>query len=423
MKRPFLVVCYLVLVTGSAFTLPTTHKISIPQLFNSDSHKYSRYSITRLESSADSDEDKPRGSLSRRQLGELTVATIGLGSSFIATRENEPTEYGLYGVLPIGPYKRKKTIMETIVPGKVWTFDQKFGILNVQVPQRMTIIKLSAGGLFVYDPIAATPECLSFVKGLVKEYGPIKHIVLGSVAIEHKVYAGVFAQKFPSSKVWLQSGQYSFPTNLPDTFLGFPPGRTFAIPSKSDAPEDWKADFDFETLGPIISRDGAFGETVFFHRDSQSLLCTDTVLEVSEEVPPIFDDDPKPLLYHARDTMVERVQNTVEVRKKGWRRVVLFGLFFTPAAIVIKDAKEAINNRRPDINPDFAGIYPFDWVGDDITSFKALQGGLLVAPILQKLILNRYPIETLAFADKVSKWPIKRIIPAHLKVCSYHISF
>ena len=53
---------------------------------------------------------------------------------------------------------------------------------------------------------------------------------------------------------------------------------------------------------------------------------------------------------------------------------------------------EALSNRRPDINPDFAGIYPFDWVGDDVASFKALQGGLLVAPILQKLILNRYPI-------------------------------
>ena len=194
--------------------------------------------------------------LSRRQVGELTVAALGLGTSFIATRENKPTDYGLYGVLPVGPYKTKTTIMENIVSGKIWTLDQKFGILNVQVPVRMTIVKLSTGGLFVYDPIAATPECLSFVKDLVKEHGPIKHIVLGSVAIEHKVYAGVFAQKFPKAQVWLQDGQYAFPNNLPTPFLGFPQGRTKTIPKrKEDAPPEWN-DFEFETLGPVISRDG-----------------------------------------------------------------------------------------------------------------------------------------------------------------------
>ena len=75
-----------------------------------------------------------------------------------------------------------------------------------------------------------------------------------------------------------------------------------------------------------------------------------------------------------------------------------------------------MKERRPDIDSDFAGIYPWDWVGDDKASFKAIQGGLLVAPILQKLILNRVPIETLDFADKVAQWDIQRIIPAHLKV-------
>jgi len=368
---------------------------------------------TRLHVSTDPDLNKQ---LSRRQLGELSIATLGLGASFVGTRETKPTDYGLYGILPIGPYKTKKTIMEVIIPNKIWTLDQKFGILNVQVPVRATIIKLSSGGLFVYNPIAATRECLSFIHNLEKEHGPVKHIVLGTVAIEHKVYAGVFAQKFPDAQVWLQRGQYSFPSNLPESFLGFPIGRTKIFPeNKEDAPEEWKKDFDWETLGPVISRDGAFGETVFFHKDTNTLLCTDTVVEISEEIPPIFDNDHKPLLYHARDTMVEQLEDTEAVRKKGWRRVQLFGFYFQPSAIKIKDFNDAITNRRPDINPDFAGIYPFDWVGDDITSFKAIEGGLLVAPILQKLILNRYPIETLEFADKVKKWPFTRIIPAHMK--------
>ena len=292
-----------------------------------------------LHSSSSDTDPSGTGDLSRRQVGELAFASLGLGVSFFGSLETKPTDYGLWGILPVGPYKRKKTISEAIVPDQVWTFDQKFGILNVQVPLRCTIIKLSGGGLFVYNPVAATKEFVGMVKDLEKQHGPVKHIALGSVAIEHKVYAGVFAQKFAKAKVWLQPGQYSFPSNLPDTFLGFPPGRTFAMPQGlGDAPDEWKTDFDFLTLGPIISRDGAFGETVFYHKATKTLLCTDTVVEVAEEVPPIFEDDPKPLLYHARDTITDVLEDTPEVRAIGWRRVQLFGLFFQPGAIKIKDA-------------------------------------------------------------------------------------
>mmetsp|Transcript_47972 Transcript_47972/g.57841 ORF Transcript_47972/g.57841 Transcript_47972/m.57841 type:complete len:510 (+) Transcript_47972:117-1646(+) len=361
--------------------------------------------------------------VTRRDLGSQITASLGslaLLGSFAATRETKPTDYGLYGVLPIGPYKRKKTIFNEIVPNQIWTLDQKFGILNVQVPVRMVVVKLKGaggrGGLFVYNPIAATPECLTFMRDLERIHGEVKHIVLGTVAIEHKVYAGVFAQKFKNAKVWLQSGQYSFPTNLPDSFLGFPLGRTFALPSDPNdpsVPAEW-SDFEFTTLGPIISRDGAFGETVFLHKPTETLLVTDTVLEVSDDPPEIFEDDHKPLLYHARDTITQVVEDTPETRRIGWRRVVLFGLFFMPSSIKIKASDVALKERRPDINPEFAGIYPWDWVRDELPSFKALQGGLLVAPILQKLILNRYPIETLEFADKVASWKFSRIIPAHL---------
>lgn len=162
-------------------------------------------------------------------------------------------------------------------------------------------------------------------------------------------------------------------------------------------------------------RDGAFGETVFRHKETKTLIVTDTVLEVTEEVPEICELDPAPLLYHARDTVSQVVENTPEVRKIGWRRIALFGLFFTPSAIDIKDADVAFKERRPDINSDFIGIYPWDWVRDDKASFDALTGGLLVAPILQTLILNRNPVEVLEFVDAVSKWDIQRIIPAHFK--------
>ena len=71
-------------------------------------------------------------------------------------------------------------------------------------------VKLSGGGLWILNPIAATRELLDMVHSLEKQHGPVKHVVLGTVAIEHKTYAGVFAQKFPQCTVWLQPGQYDF---------------------------------------------------------------------------------------------------------------------------------------------------------------------------------------------------------------------
>ena len=76
---------------------------------------------------------------------------------------------------------------------------------------------------------------------------------------------------------------------------------------------------------------------VFFHRDTKTLVVTDTTVEVSEDVPLIYESDPAPLLYHARDTVTDVLQDTPEVRKRGWRRIQLFGLFFNPSGIVIKD--------------------------------------------------------------------------------------
>lgn len=380
-----------------------------------------RRDVALRSSSSSSEEDGDGGALSRRQLGELTVATLGLGGSFLATRETKPTDYGLYGVLPVGPYKTRTTVFETLVEGALWTATQKFGILDVQVPQRATVVKYACDGddkpgLFVYDPVAATPEVVSWLRGLEKEHGPVKDIVLGSVAIEHKVYTGVLAQKFPAARVWLQPGQYSFPANLPESFLGFPAGRTRALTADAETPPEWTASgLSWRTLGPFISRDGAFGETVFHHAPTKTLLVTDTVVEVTDEVPPVYDADPAPLLYHARDTVADVVEDTPETRRRGYRRVLLFGLFFQPDAIRIKTVETALAERRPDVNADFAGIYPWDWVGDDAASFEALKGGLLVAPILQKLILNRNPVETLDFATAVSRWDTQRIVPAHLK--------
>jgi Domain of unknown function (DUF4336) len=61
---------------------------------------------------------------------------------------------------------------------------------TIYLLQQLTVIVylLLNGGLFVYNPVApsrahGTRECLGLVNDLVERYGPVKHIVLGSIAL------------------------------------------------------------------------------------------------------------------------------------------------------------------------------------------------------------------------------------------------
>lgn len=331
-----------------------------------------------------------------------------------------------FSLLPLAPGARRKTIFEEIVKNEIWTMDQIQGIVNVNVPVRSTIIKLKEGGLFVYNPLAPTKEVLDFFNELQSKHGKVKYIVLGSLGLEHKSLAASFSQYFTNAQVYLQPGQWSFPFNLPDSFLGFPLGRSQSIPLNiEDAP--WKTDFDHLVLEPLRFKSvGGFSETAFFHKKTQTLLVTDVIIKVPNEPPPIIAEDPRALLYHARDSMLDVVKDTKEERLKGWRRMVLFSLIFFPSGIIVEKLNKVfslLSKISPDMEllgrgsiPFNGGIYAWSWIKSEIPSFKSFQGGLVVAPILQKLILNRESKRVLEWATTISnKWNIKRIIPCHFE--------
>jgi hypothetical protein len=333
-----------------------------------------------------------------------------------------------FSLLPLSPEStgRRKTLLKTIVPQQVWTLDQVQGIINVNVPVRCTVIKLSNGkGLFVNNPVAPTKECIDLVRQIEAEAGcKVRYITLSSLALEHKGTTGAFSRFFPEASVFVQPGQYSFPIQLP-TALFFPFGKRVSEIPQDATQAPWYEDIDHHVLGPLRPPGvGGFAETAYFHRSSKTLLVTDTIVRVDDEVPEIIQDDPRALLYHARDDMFQTVEDTPQNRKKGWRRMVLFGLTFQPSGIKVLDTLASIKmlgqvpaemkKLGEGAIPYDGGLYPWEWVKDDRPNFKALQGGLLVAPILQKLILNREPERVLAWADKVASWGFKRIIPAHL---------
>ncbi|PSB53493.1 hypothetical protein C7B67_02830 [filamentous cyanobacterium Phorm 6] len=321
-------------------------------------------------------------------------------------------------IVPIYPYGKRRTIRKEIVKDTIWTFDQIQGIFYVVVPIRMTVIKLEPEGLLIYAPVAPTPECIRLVNELVAEHGEVKYILLTTVSgIEHKVFVGPFARCFPQAQVFVAPQQWSFPLNLPLSWLGLPAKRTSVLPC--DSSETTLADqFDWAILGPIDLRLGWFAEVALFHRRSRTLMLTDAVVSIPENPPAIVQIDSYPLLFHAKDNALDMVADTHENRRKGWQRIALFAMYFRPSVLEVPPWSGVFTNAI--IAPErsrkaYFGLFPFKWKTNWEHCFEALRGGgrLFVAPILQTLILNRAPRETLDWASRVASWDFARIIPCH----------
>jgi hypothetical protein len=321
-------------------------------------------------------------------------------------------------VLPLYPQGRRRTLRQEIQKETIWIFDQVLGLLYVVVPIRMTVVKLSEGGLLVYAPVAPTRECIRLVRELEAQHGQVKYIILPTTSgLEHKVFVGPFSRYFPKATVFVAPDQWSFPVRLPLSWLGLPLGRTKTLPSDSEkAP--FADDFDYAILKSIPLGLGSFSEVAFYHKASKSLLVTDIVLSIPEEPPAILQLDPYPLLFHAKDHALSSVEDTAENRKKGWQRIVLFMFFFQPSRLEVRSLRKTFQDARKAQNASrkaYFGLFPFHWNADWEDSFNALHSNKLlqVAPILQTLILNRAPEETLHWINKISRWNFEQIIPCH----------
>lgn len=326
--------------------------------------------------------------------------------------------WGWWPLFPLYPFGKRRTIRREVVEGSIWTFDQLQGIFYVVVPIRMTVVKLDGGGLLVYAPVAPTPECVRLVRELVAEHGGVKYIVLPTISgLEHKVFVVPFARCFPDAQIWIAPQQWSFPIDLPLSWLGFPRHRTHILP-RDPRQTPFGDRFEFAILETIDLGPGRFAEVAWCDRRSRTLLVADALVSVPTEPPAILQLDPYPLLFHARDTAADPLEDTLENRRRGWQRIALFALYFQPSALevprwgtVLRNALKASDRSAK----GYFGLFPFQWQANWLQSFEALRGNgrPFVAPVLQSLILNRAPAETLKWADEVASWSFDRIIPCH----------
>jgi hypothetical protein len=320
--------------------------------------------------------------------------------------------------LPIYPYSKRRTRRTEVIPDTIWTFEQVQGIFYVVVPIRMTVVKLDGGGLLVYAPVAPTAECVRLVNELVALHGDVRYIILPTISgLEHKVFVGPFAREFPQAQVWVAPDQWSFPVNLPLSWLGFPADRTYTLPPDSHQ-TPFADEFDYAILETIDLGPGQFSEVALFHRRSRTLLVTDSIVSIPYAPPTIVCDELYPLLFHARDLASDPILDTPTQRLKGWHRICLFSLYFQPQSLKIANWSETIRSAFTALErakQDYFGIYPFRWQPQWEKSFAELHGNgrIFVAPILQTLILNRAPQATLAWANRVAQWNFDRIVPCH----------
>lgn len=307
------------------------------------------------------------------------------------------------------------------MPG-VWAFDQLIGIYYVHVPIRMTVVKMESGGLLVYAPVAPTKECLSLLQPLIDAHGPVKTIILPSVAVEHKVNAGPFARAFPAADFYAVDQQYSFPLPLPAVFLGLP-SWTKPLPRSSEGLDaTWLGgEFEHAVLTVKPGPGSYFQDVALYHRPSKTLLLCDAVLSVTEEPPPILTSDPeyvRALLFHARDDPLELVADTAANRRKGWRRIVLLFNFFIPGATQADIGLKPLLALDPTFELGWGGWQPFTWrAASEEASFArySANGRPTLLPIIQ-IILNRGVADgsLRRWVSTVQRWDFERVVPAHL---------
>ncbi len=156
------------------------------------------------------------------------------------------------------------------------------------------------------------------------------------------------------------------------------------------------------------------------HQASGSLLLTDALVAINSTPPAIFDLDPTPLLFHARDSGDQPLKDTPELRQKGWERLALFASFLRPEALEVPPLAQLLAKAfQPGCRSarSYFGFFPFQWRSSSREAFEALtqQGSpLLVAPVLERLVFPRARPVVVRWLRELSQLPqVRWLVPAH----------
>jgi hypothetical protein len=152
-------------------------------------------------------------------------------------------------------------VLEQLGPD-LWVADGGIvSFFGYDYPTRMAVVRLDDGGLWLWSPIALTPELEQEARAL----GPVRHLVSPNKL--HHLFLAAWKAKFPDAKLW----------GTASTVRRFPK-LPFAGTLTDDPPPDWAGQIDqyHFTNSPFLD------EMTFFHRKSRTAIIADLSQPFSE---------------------------------------------------------------------------------------------------------------------------------------------
>jgi hypothetical protein len=137
----------------------------------------------------------------------------------------------------------------------IWTTSFAHRWMGLHIGTRMTVIRLSTGGIVLHSPVPITEQ----LRAEIDAVGPVAHIVCPN--LYHHVYAGQAVTTYPKA---LLHGPSELRHKCKDLVFG-------ADLSHTPHP-DWKSD-----LIPLPIDGCLLRETVFFHPATRTLITCDLV--------------------------------------------------------------------------------------------------------------------------------------------------
>jgi hypothetical protein len=142
----------------------------------------------------------------------------------------------------------------------LWVETRPLRFLGIETGTRMSVVRLSDGGLFVHSPVELTEA----TRAAIDVLGPVKAIVAPSRF--HHLYVGAWMRAYPAATACACPGLARKRRDL-----------AFARVLGDEPEPEWRGELDQVFFGARSLED----EVVFFHRASATLLCADAIFNLA----------------------------------------------------------------------------------------------------------------------------------------------